>query len=63
MNPYSDCKLGVIEEQAYAELVVMDGDPFVDITSLKRDKIKMVLKDGKYYKYTLRDDALEVVNK
>jgi hypothetical protein len=63
MNPYSDYKLGVIEEQAYVDLIVVDGDPLADITSLKRGKIKVVLKDGKCYKCTLGDDALEAVNK
>jgi imidazolonepropionase-like amidohydrolase len=63
MNPYPDYKLGVIEEQAFADLIVVDGNPLDDIACLKRDKIKVVLKDGKCYKYTLGDDALEVVKK
>ena len=31
-NPYKDGKLGVIEEGAYADLLLVDGNPLEDIT-------------------------------
>ncbi|CAB9509420.1 amidohydrolase [Seminavis robusta] len=61
MNPYKDGKLGVIEEGAYADVILVDGDPLADIEALKRDKVRVVIKDGKCYKYKLEDNALEVV--
>lgn len=63
MNPYPDAPLGVIAEGAFADIIVIDGNPLEDITALKRDNVKVVIKDGKCYKYTLEDGALEVVNR
>ncbi|CAK9001626.1 Uncharacterized protein YJL213W [Durusdinium trenchii] len=60
MNPYKEGKLGVIEPGAYADLILVDGNPLEDISCIKRDKIKVVLKDGKCYKYALEDEALTV---
>ena len=34
MNPYPDAKLGVIEEDAYADILIVDGNPLEDITLL-----------------------------
>lgn len=62
MNPYPDASLGVIEKGAFADIIVIDGNPLEDITSLKRDNVKIVLKDGKCYKYTLADGKLDVVS-
>ena len=66
-NPYADGKLGVIEEGAYADLLIVDGNPLEDITTIgARDKwfdaeprgqdvpsIRAIMKDGKFYKNTL----------
>jgi imidazolonepropionase-like amidohydrolase len=54
-SPYSG-KLGVIEEGALADLLLVDGDPTADIRVLEDpDKnLKVVMKDGKIYKNTLR---------
>ena len=60
MNPYPYGKLGVIAEGAYADVIVIDGDPLADITALKRDNVKVVIKDGKCFKYALGDEALKV---
>ena len=53
-NPYQG-KLGVIEEDALADLLVVDGNPINDIEIVsKPDKNFMVImKDGKIYKDTL----------
>jgi imidazolonepropionase-like amidohydrolase len=53
-NPYQG-KLGVIEEDAFADLLVIDGNPIDDIALVASpDKNFMVImKDGKVYKDTL----------
>jgi imidazolonepropionase-like amidohydrolase len=53
-NPYQG-RLGVIEQDALADLLVVDGDPISDIALVARpDKNFMVImKDGKIYKNTL----------
>jgi imidazolonepropionase-like amidohydrolase len=52
MNPYKDGALGVIQEGAYADMIIVDGNPLQDIKVLKRDKVMLVMKDGKIYKNT-----------
>lgn len=50
-NPYPG-KLGVVEEGAYADLLLVDGDPFANI-KLIEDPAKnflVIMKDGKIYK-------------
>lgn len=67
LNPYPEGKLGVIEEGAYADILLVDGNPLEDITSIggsekwfdapSRDgieTIRMIMKDGKTYKNTLQ---------
>jgi len=53
-NPYQG-KLGVIEEGALADLLVIDGNPINDIELVARpDKnFMIIMKDGKMYKNTL----------
>jgi imidazolonepropionase-like amidohydrolase len=53
-NPYPG-KLGVVEEGALADLLLVDGDPLADIEVIK-DPAKnfvVIMKDGKIYKNTL----------
>ena len=67
-NPYPDGKLGVIEEGAYADILLVDGNPLKDISVIggsaklfdapdrKAGEIKtmrLIMKDGKIYKNTL----------
>jgi len=54
-NRYKEGPLGVIEEGAYADLIIVDGNPLEDITILANpDKnLKLIMKDGKVYKNTL----------
>lgn len=65
-NPYPH-KLGVIENGAYADILIVDGNPLEDITVLGGNKewftakprkkgldtLKVIMKDGKVYKNTL----------
>lgn len=68
MNPYPDGKLGVIEEGAYADIILVDGNPLEDLSVIGAspkmfgvpprptssvDTIPLVMKDGKVYKNTL----------
>ncbi len=46
MNPYPDYKLGIIEEQAFTDLIVVDSNPLDDIACLKHDKIKVGCAKG-----------------
>jgi imidazolonepropionase-like amidohydrolase len=65
-NPYPG-KLGVIEKGAYADILIVDGNPLEDLAAIGADKgwfdakprsqdvpsIKVIMKDGKIYKNTL----------
>ncbi len=55
-SPYKDGKLGVIEEGAYADILIVDGNPLKDVTILAKPQknIKFIMKDGKIYKNTLK---------
>lgn len=53
-SPYAGA-LGVIEPGAFADLLVVDGDPLKDISLIADpDKnLKLIMKDGRIYKNTL----------
>ena len=53
-NPYQG-KLGVIEEDALADLLVVDGNPINDIELIAKPdtNLSVIMKDGKIYKDTL----------
>jgi imidazolonepropionase-like amidohydrolase len=54
-NPYPG-RLGVVQEGALADLLLVDGDPFANI-KLIEDPAKnfvVIMKDGKPYKNTLQ---------
>ena len=55
MNPYKYGELGVIKNGAYADLVLIDGNPLEDINILNDydSKFKLIMKDGVIYKNTL----------
>jgi len=67
MNPYPLGKLGVIEKGAYADILIVDGNPLRDLSVVgTSDKwfdaptppespatIRIIMKDGKVYKNTL----------
>jgi imidazolonepropionase-like amidohydrolase len=55
-NPYPG-KLGVVQEGALADLLLVDGDPLADI-GLVADparRFKVIMKDGKIYKNTMTE--------
>jgi imidazolonepropionase-like amidohydrolase len=67
-NPYPG-KLGVIENGAYADILIVDGNPLEDITVLggnpknfdapdrkagEIETMRLIMKDGKIYKNTLK---------
>jgi hypothetical protein len=68
MNPYRDGKLGVVEEGAYADLLILDGNPLEDFSIVgtgdtwfgadprpeSPETIRIIMKDGKIYKNTLK---------
>jgi len=67
MNPYREGKLGVIEDGAYADIVIVDGNPLKDFSVVgtgdkwfgakprpeSPETIRIIMKDGKIYKNTL----------
>lgn len=54
-NPYPG-KLGVIEEGAYADLLLINGNPIEDISILTKpeENLALIMKDGKVYKNTIK---------
>jgi len=54
-NRYKEGPLGVIIEGAYADLVMVDGNPLEDIKILSdpNKNLRLIMKDGKIYKNTL----------
>lgn len=54
-NPYPDGPLGVIKEGAYADIILVDGNPLEDVSILGDGgaKIPLVMKDGVIYKNQL----------
>lgn len=68
MNPYPEGPLGVIKEGAYADIILVDGNPLEDLTVIGAsesmfgseprptaavDTIPLVMKDGIIYRNTL----------
>lgn len=67
MNPYTEGKLGVIEEGAYADILLIDGNPLEDFSVTgtgdvwfgadprpeSPETIRIIMKDGVIYKNTL----------
>lgn len=53
-NPYPG-KLGVVEEGALADLLVIDGDPIANIRLVEDPErnLKLIMKDGRIFKNTL----------
>ncbi len=59
-HPYPDGKLGVIEEGAYADILIVEGNPLRDVTLLSNPEknIRLIMKDGKIYKNTLEKNIV-----
>jgi len=55
-NPYKDGPLGVIKEGAYADMILVDGNPLQNL-KLVADPVKnfdMIMKDGVIYKLNVK---------
>ena len=54
-NPYQDGPLGVIRAGAYADILLVDGNPLEDVEVLvnHEEGIDLIMKDGQIYKNTL----------
>ncbi|UCE63125.1 MAG: amidohydrolase family protein [Nitrospirota bacterium] len=51
---YKEAKLGVIEEGAWADLLIYEGNPVENIKIIREDNnLKLIMKDGVIYKNTL----------
>jgi imidazolonepropionase-like amidohydrolase len=55
-NPYKAGKLGVIEEGAYADFLLIDGNPLKDLSLIgdPEKNFKLIVKDGIIYKNSLQ---------
>jgi imidazolonepropionase-like amidohydrolase len=55
-NRFREGKLGVIQVGAYADLVIVDGNPLEDVSILSDyvNNIELIMKDGIVYKNTLK---------
>jgi imidazolonepropionase-like amidohydrolase len=53
-NPYPG-KLGVVEPDALADLLLVEGDPIANLRLIEnaQDNLKVIMKDGKIYKNSL----------
>ena len=54
-NPYREGPLGVIKEGAYADMLLVDGNPVEDVSVMAdwNNNIRLIVKDGEVYKNTL----------
>ena len=53
-DPYPEGALGVIKEGAYADLLLVDGNPLDDLDAVTDpNNLKIIMKDGKIYKNTV----------
>lgn len=54
-NPYKEGKLGEISEGAYADLILVDGNPLQNLKLVEdpEENFKIIIKDGVVYKNTL----------
>ena len=52
-NPYQEGTLGTVSEGGYADLLLVEGNPLVDLKAVTNvENIKIIMKDGKIYKNT-----------
>lgn len=54
-NPYKEGALGVVAEGAYADLILVDGNPLenLDLVADPDKNFALIMKDGKIYKNTV----------
>jgi hypothetical protein len=61
MNPYPHSQLGIIQKDAYADMLLVDGNPLEDIeVMMDPDRnLKIIMKDGVMYKNTLLYELIQ----
>lgn len=53
-DPYPDGELGVVKEGAYADLLLVAGNPLESLDAvIDPDNLKIIMKDGVIHKNTL----------
>ncbi len=53
-NPYTEGDLGVVKEGAYADMLLVNGNPLDDIKMVtENSNIRIIMKDGKIFKNTM----------
>ncbi len=54
-HPYQEGELGVIKEGAYADLLLVDGNPLQDIGVMTKpdENFRLIMKDGVIFRNTL----------
>jgi len=53
-NPYTEGDIGVVKEGAYADLLLVEGNPLQDLGAVTDpDNLKIIMKDGVIYKNTI----------
>jgi imidazolonepropionase-like amidohydrolase len=54
-NPYREGPLGVIKEGAYADMLLVEGNPVKDVAVMAdwKNNLKVIMKDGKVFKNSL----------
>jgi len=55
-NPYQEGELGVVKEGAYADLILVDGNPLenINLVADPDNNFAVIMKDGKIYKNTIK---------
>jgi len=55
-NPYQEGELGVVTEGAYADLILVNGNPLenIDLVADPDKNFVVIMKDGKIYKNTIK---------
>jgi len=57
-HPYQEGPLGVVKEGAYADLIIVDGNPLenLDLVGDPGKNFVLIMKDGKIYKNTVNNE-------
>jgi imidazolonepropionase-like amidohydrolase len=60
-SPYQDGPTGVIQEGAYADILLVDGNPLKDIEIMTKPgkNFRIIMKDGVIYKNTLLQEVVD----
>ena len=55
-SPYREGKLGVLEEGAYADMILVDGNPLFNLKLMEdyNKNFTLIMKDGVVYKNTIK---------